>query len=62
MKLNDTVRIKSENIIGTIVDVSKRNGKTYYIVESSIKGAVDGKDGGEWALYDCEKEDLEIMT
>lgn len=62
MKLNDVVRIKSENITGTIVDISKRNGKTFFIVESLENGAVNGKDGGEWPLYDCEKEDIEMVT
>ena len=61
MKLNDVVRIKSENITGTIVDVSKRNGKTFFVVESLVKGAVNGKDGGEWPLYDCEKDDIELV-
>ena len=62
MKLNDVVRIKSENITGTIVDISKRNGKTFFIVESLEKGGVNGKDVGEWPLYDCEKEDMEMVT
>lgn len=61
MKLNDVVRIKSENITGTIVDISKRNGKTFFVVESLVKGTVNGKDGGEWPLYDCEKEDIELV-
>ena len=62
MKLNDTVRIKSDNVMGTIVDVYCRNGTTYYIVESSEKGAVKGKDGGDWPLYDCKREDIEVIT
>lgn len=62
MKLYDTVRIISENIVGTIVDISKRNGKVYYTVESSVKGTVEGKDGGTWPLYDCEKEDIEMLA
>lgn len=62
MKLDDVVRIKSENITGTIVDISKRNGKKFFVVESLEKGAVNGKDGGEWPLYDCEKEDIEMVT
>lgn len=62
MKINDTVRIKSENVTGIIVDISKRNGKVYYTVESSVKGAIEGKDGGEWPLYDCEKGNIEVLT
>lgn len=62
MKLNDIVRIKKENIIGTVVDISCRNGTTYYVVESSTKGVVKGKDGGCWPLFDCTREDIEIIT
>ena len=62
MKLNDTVRISDKDITGTIVDISRRNGTTYYVVESSKKGSVKGKDGGDWPLYDCKREELEIIT
>lgn len=43
MELNDTVRIKSEGIIETVVDISYRNGTTYYVIEFSEKGVVGGK-------------------
>lgn len=59
--LYDTVKIKSGDITGTIVDISRRNGTTYYVVESSIRGAIEGKDGGDWPLYDCKKEDIKIV-
>ncbi len=62
MKLYDTVRIKKENIIGTVVDISRRNGTVYYVVESSEKGSVKGKDGGCWSLFDCKIEDIEEVT
>ncbi len=62
MKLNDRVRIKSKKITGIIVDVSHRNGKTYYVVESEAKGSLPGHDGGAWPLFDCEKGDLEVVT
>ncbi len=62
MKVDDTVRIKEKDIIGTIIDISRRNGVTYYVVESSVKGHVAGADGGEWPLFDCRKEDLEIVA
>lgn len=60
--LNDIVRIKSEDITGTIVDISRRNGTTYYVVESSTRGAIEGRDGGDWPLYDCKREDIEIVS
>lgn len=62
MKLNDTVRIKAEDVIGTIVDISNRNGTTYYVVESLKKGAIKGKDGGEWPLFDCKREEIETVS
>lgn len=62
MKLNDTVRIKNENIIGTIVDISHRNSTTYYVVEALKKGVIKGKDGGVWPLFDCKKEDIEVVA
>ena len=29
-----------------------------YIVESDIKGRMEGCDGGDWPLFDCVDEDL----
>lgn len=52
------VIIKPKGIIGTIVDKTEKNGAMRYVVESDVKGRVDGLDGGEWPLYDCEEEDL----
>lgn len=62
MKLYDTVRIKRENIIGTVVDVSHRNGTVHYVVESSEKGSMKGQDGGCYPLFDCKGEDIEAVT
>lgn len=62
MKLYDTVRIKKENIIGTIVDISRRNGAVHYVVESLEKGAVKGRDGGCYPLFDCKKDDIEAVA
>ncbi len=54
----DKVIINSNGIPGIIVDISGRNGKTVYIVESDIKGPLDGGYGNEYPLFDCTKEDL----
>ncbi len=62
MKLHDTVRIKKENVIGTIVDISRRNDTVYYVVESSEKGPVKGRDGGCYPLFDCKREDIEAVA
>ena len=57
-ELFEQVIIKSSGIPGTIVDKSVRNGKVNYIVESDIKGRIEGCDGGDWPLFDCVDEDL----
>ena len=62
MKVDDTVRIKGKDIIGTVIDISRRNGTTYYVVESSVRRAVEGADGGEWPLFDCKAEELETVA
>ena len=58
LKINDVVRIKSEGISGTIVDISTINGKTNYVVESNIAD-VTGGYGGKWKLFDCSESELE---
>lgn len=62
MKLYSKVRIKSEKVIGTVVDVSTVNHKRLCTVESDTKGPVKGHDGGDWPLYDCEESDLEVIS
>ena len=57
-ELFEQVIIKRNGIPGTIVDKSIRNGKVNYIVESDIKGCIEGFDGGDWPLFDCVDEDL----
>lgn len=59
-ELYDKVKIKSNSIVGTIVDKSDINGKTNYVVESDTKGTVGGY-GCEWKLYDCNENEIEKM-
>ena len=57
--LFETVKIKSNGIVGTIVDKSVRNGKICYIIESDTYVNPSGKPyGGDWPLFDCVDEDL----
>ncbi|MCD7891970.1 MAG: hypothetical protein LUG26_09655 [Ruminococcus sp.] len=58
LKLYDKVIITSKNIIGTIVDVSKTNGKITYIIESDTKGKGPTAYGGIWSLYDCSENEI----
>ena len=57
-EIYDKVRIKQNNIIGTIVDVSSINSVTTYIVESDVKYTSDGY-GDKWKLYDSTADDIE---
>lgn len=55
----EEVRIKSTGIVGTIVDVTQRNGIPHYVVESSISGPLPGGYGDKWPLFDCDEGDIE---
>lgn len=56
-ELGDKVRIKSNSVIGTIVDIADIAGKLLFTVESDSKGITEGY-GGDWKLFDCNEEDL----
>lgn len=61
-EMYDHVHIIHKNINGIIVDgYTGNDGKTYYIVESDVRGYVDDPDAypGEWPLYDCTADQLE---
>lgn len=60
-KLNDKVKIKSSNIEGIVVDVSNINSNVNYVVESDKKGVSTGY-GGDWKLFDCTEDELEIVN
>ena len=57
--LFDVVRIKSNGIVGTIIDKTILNNKARYIVENNTKGEIPGAYGGAWAEFDCSDDDLE---
>ena len=57
-ELYDKVKIKSNMVVGTIVDKSNIDVKTNYVVESDTKGTAGGY-GGEWKLYDCNENEIE---
>lgn len=56
MKLNDKVKIKSNEITGVIVDINHLDGKESYTVESDETDEADGL-----VLYDCDKSELEYL-
>ena len=54
------VRIKKIGVTGIIVDLSERDGKKYYIVESDEKGVPGGYGSDDsWKLFDCTEDELE---
>lgn len=58
------VRIKKTGVTGIVVDVSERNGKRFYIVESDEKGVPGGwweADANAWSLFDCTEDELEKL-
>lgn len=57
-ELFDKVRIKSKDIIGTIVDVSTIGGFPKYVIESDVPDLSDGY-GGKWKLFDCTENEIE---
>ncbi len=58
-ELFEKVRIISQDLIGTIVDISEINGVTDYVVESDKEGPIPGGYGDRWPLFDCTEEELE---
>ncbi len=58
-ELYEHVRIKKNGIIGTIVDISKSDDETIYIVESDEKGKRDDGYGGDYPLYWCNDDEIE---
>lgn len=56
--LYDNVIIKANGLHGTIVDISKINGKTTYVVESDVE-YVHGGYGDRWKLFDCSEAEIE---
>ncbi len=59
--LFDRVMILETGVIGTIIDKSTRNGKTWYIVESDKEGAAKGGYGDKWPLFDCTADELQAL-
>lgn len=57
--LNDKVKILSNGVSGTIVDISLVNGKRMYVVESDVPNVAGGY-GGIWKLFDCSESDLKL--
>lgn len=60
--LYDKVIIKSKNLLGTIVDIVKKENETIITVESDVKGKREDGYGGIFPLFDCKEKDLEKIS
>lgn len=61
-ELYDHVRIKKNNLIGTIVDISESDGEKTFIVESDVKGRRNDGYGGDYPLYWCNEDEISKVT
>ena len=62
IELYDRVKIKSNGVVGTVVDVAELASGKLYTVESDTKGIrEDAIIPSEWALYHCGKDDIEKL-
>lgn len=58
--LYDKVIIKSKNISGTIIDIVKKNNGNVITVESDVKGKRNDGYGGDYPIFDCMEDDLQM--
>lgn len=58
-ELFERVRIISNNLIGTIVDIYEANGTTKYIVESDEEYPECADDDDRFPLFYCTEKDIE---
>ena len=58
IQLFDLVQIKTNGVIGTVVDIYE-NG--VFVVESKEQEAKTGAYSGKWTLYDCYERDLILV-
>ena len=60
LKIYDKVKIKSNDICGTIVDIYTINDRTKFVVESDTPNVDDGY-GGKWKLFDCDESNIILI-
>lgn len=54
----DKVKIKSKDLIGTIVDIRESQNTVIYTVESDVKGKRSDGYGGIYPLFDCTEYEI----
>ena len=58
IKLYDRVQIKTNGVVGSVIDIS---GKGVYTVESEHREIKNGAYPSKWPLYDCHVDDLSLI-
>ena len=58
MELYDKVKLKRNNITGIIVHITRIEGKEIFTIEDDVE-RVD-KNGTDWPLYQCERNEIEL--
>ena len=60
MRENDKVRIKNNNITGTIIDIYEVDGTKHFSVEADEKKVdTEGGYGKDFPIFDCVADELE---
>ena len=61
-ELYDRVRVKKNDVVGQIIDITNNGMGTVYTVESEVKGKRSDADyPSEWPLYDCMANEITKM-
>lgn len=58
-ELFEKVRVISQDLVGTIVDISEINGVTKYIVESDVEFEETDTNHDRFPLFYCTEEEFE---
>ena len=57
-ELYEHVRIKKNDLIGTIIDISESDDEKVFIVESDVKGKRNDGYGGDYPIYWCKEDEI----
>ena len=58
-ELYEHVRIKKNDLIGTIIDISESDDEKIFIVESDVKGKRNDGYGGDYPIYWCKEDEID---
>ena len=58
-ELFEKVRVISEDLVGTIVEICDKNGETNYFIESDVEFEETDTNHDRFPLFYCTEEELE---